>query len=365
MEDNKGYKLLDIDDLMLDKNNPRLPSSYKNSTERDIINYMLLDASLIELMLAIGKNNFFKGELLLVVYDSDKGKFRVVEGNRRLSAVKLLNDPSIADYQKSKINKVLEEAKYRPKKIPCLIFDKENEISKYLGYRHITGIKEWKLLEKARYLFNIWKNQYSNESIKNASRELAKSIGSRSDYVRRILTGFKIYEVIKDNGFYKIQGLDDTTFYFNYIADSLNKKNIAEFLGVDFDNLENKTSIEVDDENLKKWTHWFFEKTQEGRTRIIGDSSTLQKLNKVLGDEKAYEEFVNKNKTLDNALDLTEDNIHQFYSSLEKASKNLEYADNLSIKLDSKEIINVDSEIKLIKKLINRIDMTLYKGSYE
>jgi hypothetical protein len=48
---------------------------------------MLLDASLIELMLAIGENGYFPGEQLLVVFDPSDSKYRVVEGNRRLSPV--------------------------------------------------------------------------------------------------------------------------------------------------------------------------------------------------------------------------------------------------------------------------------------
>src|SRR5690606_34699276 len=100
-----------------------------------------LDASLIELMLAIGKNDFFPGEQLLVVETKDNN-YKVIEGNRRLSAVKLLNKPDLVSVQKTKIQQVIKEAEFFPKEIPCLIFDKEEDIHNYLGYRHITGIKE-------------------------------------------------------------------------------------------------------------------------------------------------------------------------------------------------------------------------------
>jgi hypothetical protein len=57
---------------------------------------MLEDESIIELMLAIGQHDFFVGEALLVVKNGDG--FTVVEGNRRLTSLKLLSNPSAIKY---------------------------------------------------------------------------------------------------------------------------------------------------------------------------------------------------------------------------------------------------------------------------
>ena len=64
-----------LGELKLDPQNPRIPKSLRDSnpSEVDLINYMLLDASLIELMLAIGQNGYFPGEQLLVVKDDEDG----------------------------------------------------------------------------------------------------------------------------------------------------------------------------------------------------------------------------------------------------------------------------------------------------
>lgn len=252
------YEKIMVSDLKLDNMNPRLPKSLRGQSEDKIIEYLLFDASLIELMLAIGENDFFPGEQLLVVQDGDN-MYRVVEGNRRLAAVRLLSHPELAKVQKGKVQQAVEEAKYKPQEIPCLIFAREEDIYNYLGYRHITGIKEWKLLEKARYLYELWMKNFQDLNIEKASREIAKIIGSRKDYVRRILAGFEIYKTIEDEGFYRIRDLDDTTFYFNYIADSLNRANIANFLGVDF-LLETPVS-NLNQENLKNGLIGYLRKT--------------------------------------------------------------------------------------------------------
>lgn len=349
------YKIIKLSELELDSKNPRLPKSMHGKSEREIISYMLLDASLIELMLAIGENGFFPGEQLLVVRVSDE-KYKVIEGNRRLSAVMLLNQPGLADVQITKIQKVLEEAKFFPNEIPCLVFETESEIHNYLGYRHITGIKEWRLLEKARYLSELRNNNFSTLNLDQASREIAKVIGSRKDYVKRILVGFDIYKSIEDEAFYRIRDLDDTTFYFNYIADSLNRINICEFIGVDFAN--EAPTENINKKNLNKWTHWLFEKNDQNKTRLIGDSYDLNSLNAILGNPEATEAFDEKGYTLEKAKELTGELDSQFQAYIKKSVESLEFADRLVTRVNV-FYSEVEDDLKNVRLLATKIARTI------
>ena len=90
-----------LSDLKLDLNNPRLPKSKQGKDEKTVIEWMLLEAATLELMLAIAENDFFAGEPLLVVEDeNNKEKYIVIEGNRRLTSAKLLNNPTLASVKK-------------------------------------------------------------------------------------------------------------------------------------------------------------------------------------------------------------------------------------------------------------------------
>ncbi len=357
----KKYNFIEIhfENLKLDNKNPRIPKSLRDSnpTEEQLIEYMLLDASLIELMLAIGENGYFPGEQLLVVEDDkESGKYRVVEGNRRLTAVKLLNNPSLAKVQKSKIKRVIDETTERPKSIPCLVFETEDEIHKYLGFRHITGIKEWALLEKARYLYNLKESIFNSKSLNQASREIAKMIGSRTDYVRRLLVGFQVFQIIEDNGFYKINGLNDTSFYFNYIVDSLSRTHIRKFIGVDFD-IEDPIK-NLSGGNLKKWAHWLFEKNDQGRTRLIGNSSDLNDLNLLLKEENesAFKAFDKDGYSLQKAKELTGELDEVFKGFISNAITNLEKADAIVLKV--KEFyLNFDEDLRQIKLISDKIKL--------
>ena len=51
-----------LSDLKLDLNNPRLPKSKQGKDEKTVIEWMLLEAATLELMLAIAENDFFAGE---------------------------------------------------------------------------------------------------------------------------------------------------------------------------------------------------------------------------------------------------------------------------------------------------------------
>jgi hypothetical protein len=355
------FENIPLTKLELDSFNPRLPKSMHGKSEKEIIQYLLLDASLIELMLAIGENNFFPGEQLLVV-KIENDKYRVIEGNRRLASVMLLNDPGLAKVQKSKVQKVIDETKYRPTDIPCLVFSNEKDIHNYLGYRHITGIKEWKLLEKARYLSELKNSNYNDLKLNEASRQIAKIIGSRADYVKRVLVGFDIYKVIEDESYYKIRDLNDTTFYFNYIADSLNRQNISEFLGVVLESENPSEKINL--VNLKKWTHWLFEKNDQNKTRLIGNSYDLDSLNTILGEPEARIAFDEKGYSLEKAKELTGELDIQFRKHIADSINSLENADRIVTRVKEFDT-ELEEDLKNIRLIAAKILRTLEEKGEE
>lgn len=349
-----------IDKIHLDFQNPRLSEGFrkKNKSEDDIINWMLEDGSLLELMLAIGQNDFFVGEALLVI-PSEEG-YTVIEGNRRASAVKLLKKPDIAKIHINKINKILAETSKRPSQIPCVIFNDRSAIVQYLGYRHVTGIKAWSLIAKSRYLSELAKSKdFNGKSINYIARELAKSIGSKQDYVKRLLVGYQLYEKIKDNGFYKIEKLDEDSFYFNYLADSLRQKNIAGFISINMD--EDDPINRFDDSgerNLKKLIKWFFEKNSEQHSRVLGDSDGLTALNSILGNDLALSKF-ESGESLSDALRYTKHGADDFTNSIRQSLNTLKYAQSVIHQIknhNSNDIDNLKELADLAKNMRRSIE---------
>ena len=246
---------------------------------------MIDHETIIELVTSIGENGYFPGEPLILL-DMQDGRYKVLEGNRRVSALKLINNPDVAKEISKKLYKAVQNVKNKPSLIPSLIAKDEKEVYKFLGFRHISGIKNWNALEKARYLNKLEKHfieETPKIRLNELCYELAKSIGSRSDYVKRILTAYKLYEEIENSEFFNIKSLDDTTFHFVNLSDSLNKSNISEFLGIDL-NKDDYSTDSLNMVNLEKWTKLLYEK-KDGKTKVNGTSTQLKYLNEIILNE--------------------------------------------------------------------------------
>lgn len=174
-----------VKDLLFDPLNPRIPKSRSAEGESSVLEYMIGKENIFDLVASIGEQGFFSGEPLLIVESkTHQNKFEVVEGNRRLAALKLLNNPDDAPSKKNSVKVLVKDARYYPNEVPTLLFPSREKILDYLGYRHITGIDQWDSLQKARFLKQLRDNHVSDElQGVDLYRHLAKLIGSRSDDV--------------------------------------------------------------------------------------------------------------------------------------------------------------------------------------
>ena len=304
-----------VDDLIYDKENPRLPRTVVNTdNDDDVIDWMLKDASIIELMGSIGEKGFFPGEPLLAVRKGTSKKYIVVEGNRRLTAVKLLNKPQLAKKRRSTaIQTIASEAKNKPAKLPVMVFPKRKEILDYLGFKHITGVKQWSALAKAKYLKELQEG-YEQENISNQYKMLAKAIGSRSDYVRDLLIGLEVYEKIHSKNYFNIADLDEESIDFGVYYNALKFGNIPTFLGID-KNLAAPTK-NINLKSLEEFTRIISEKDTNGETRL-GESRNLTILNSIILEPKSYKLF-KSGKSLDEAAMYLEGPHEIFRKSLSR-----------------------------------------------
>lgn len=348
------YTNVPLDKLKLDYDNPRLPKIKRRSSDQEIVEWLLSDASLTDLMLAIGTNGFFAGEPLLVIEESNN--YIVVEGNRRLASVMLLSEVIKPSTQKNRVEQIVKASNYFPKEIPCIVFSSKSDIESYLGFRHVTGIKEWSPLAKARYLTNLISTTYQDEFNAGTYREVAKQIGSRMDYVKRLISSYKIFEIIESRSFYNIPNLSEETLHFSYIMDSLGKPTIRNYLHIDFsidDPISDFTS--ENEVALEQLIKWFFEQKPNGKTALIGDSTHLGMLSDVLDNTVAKERFLETNDLRD-AHDLTIDREEGFRNLLKKAQLSLEDAWNQSLYLDNYSDLEKEylSKIIMIANKINK-----------
>ncbi len=315
MDNPKSISYVSVSSLHFDLENPRLPTNEDGWNEESILNWMLKDTTMIELMMSIGEKGYFPGEALLVVPKKDTpNHYIVVEGNRRLTAVKLLLHPELATIRKKSVEQASQEAGHKPETLPVIQFDKREDIIYYLGYRHITGIKTWGALAKAKYLKQLLETLGQGEP-KEQYQTLAKTIGSRADYVARTLAGLAIHETIVDEAFFNIKALDEDGIDFAVLTTTLNYQNINRHIGMK--NAQDRALDSLNKDNFKELTSWMFEKNSEGITRL-GESRNLSDLNRVIENEKALLAF-REGRPLPDAVLLTEKPNEMFQKSIMEA----------------------------------------------
>ena len=144
-----------IHQLRLDPYNPRLPEAYMGVPEGQLLEYIAETYSTIEIGRSIAVHGYFHSEPLIVIGESEES-YVVVEGNRRLVALRILADPTLGD--------VLDDAyEWRhlagkadlPEKIPVVIAPDRKSVAPIIGYRHISGIEPWEPYAQARFLASL------------------------------------------------------------------------------------------------------------------------------------------------------------------------------------------------------------------
>ncbi|MEQ1586552.1 MAG: ParB/Srx family N-terminal domain-containing protein [Cyclobacteriaceae bacterium] len=280
---------VEVSNLDFDFENPRLPTSKKGSSSNEVLRYMLTEAKVTDLMQSIAEQGYFEGEPLIAI-PKGKDKYTIVEGNRRLAALKLLNKPNIAPIKNNLINEIVDSANKIPEKVPVIVYNTRDDVLEYLGYRHITGVDDWDPLAKARYLRQV-ENKYSKFPFEKRLKILARLIGSgtRGDYVKKLLLGYALYEEIKDKDFYSIPNLNEETLEFSLLTTAVSYSKISEYIGLNEDSFSGKLKG-VKAKNLENLVTWIFKKNDEGFTRL-GESRNLKILNAVVSSPKAIKAF--------------------------------------------------------------------------
>ncbi|OAI11417.1 MULTISPECIES: ParB N-terminal domain-containing protein [Methylomonas] len=329
-----------IDDLLLDEDNPRLPASIHRTTQA-IIDYIAETTAIEELMSAIAENDFFPGEPLIAVEcENHPDKFTVVEGNRRLTALKLLQDPAFCSKPGARMREISSSAKFKPSVVPVIVCTSREEVLPYLGFRHITGIKQWEPLSKARYIEQLFNLTNGAFPAKERYSEVSRTIGSRRDHIKRNLDALAVYRVIENNNFYEIDDLNEETIKFAVLSTAIADDKIGNFIGINVKDTDGNIQISdpiVDGSVLKKneiseLTRWLYEKSEKGKTRV-GESRNLRELAAVVDNPRALEAF-RRGSPLKIAYQQTGNLINDFIELLYRADASLTEAASIVATID-------------------------------
>jgi hypothetical protein len=145
--------------LRLDPKNPRLTEAEQADAMDQSDLLRLIDSQYDPLTIAesIAEHGYFPSEPMIVL-EEDTG-LTVLEGNRRLCALKGLADPELSATFKNPARwQSLHDGSTLPDEIPVIRARSRTGVAPLIGYRHISGIEPWKPLQKARFIADLVDN---------------------------------------------------------------------------------------------------------------------------------------------------------------------------------------------------------------
>ena len=228
-----------LKNLSLDTRNPRLGRRMisKKLTQSDVLDIMR-DWTLDELAISFLESGFWPHEALIVTKERLNGKsgLVVLEGNRRIAALKYLQDAAEGRPATRKWREIAESSepsKELFEEIPYIYVDSRDELDAFLGFRHVTGIKEWKPAEKAQYITKlIEENNMSYD-------EVRRKIGSNAPVVRRHYISYRLLLQMEDEEDIFLEKVEGK---FSVLYLSLRTAGAQKYLHIDIKADEKKSS---------------------------------------------------------------------------------------------------------------------------
>jgi hypothetical protein len=277
----------ELKDLNLDASNPRLGrENTAQQWSQDRVLEEMKDWTLDELALSFLESGFWPQEALLAVEEPLNGQRRlvVVEGNRRLAALKLLKLAFDGKPESPKWRELVSHKKPPQNlfsEIPFIRVGSRKDVVAFLGFRHVTGIKEWNPAEKAEYIADLI------EDHKMGYDEIRRKIGSKTDTVRRNYISYRLLLQMEGEEDIDLKRVEDK---FSVLYLSLRSEGVQRYLQVDIQAEPGKAKRPVPQsrlEALAKFALWLF--GDEKHEPVDKESRYVDRFGKVLLNKKAVD----------------------------------------------------------------------------
>lgn len=273
-------KSISVEALHLDEHNPRLMVDVGVGDEIPLLRALVNVYDAFEVAKSIASYGFFPSEPLIAV--EEEGKLVVVEGNRRLTALKLLRDEDLRrEVVEDRLNEweALAGSDKIPSVVPTVIVQDRDVVAPLLGFRHISGIQEWEPWAKARFIANLVDRQ--GQSFERA----AASTGEDAANVRALYRNYHMLRQARDQF-----GMDVTRARdeFGVFTRAMNAPGIRDFMKAPAPKsvVANVDPLPVEArEEVGEALSLIF--GDEGRRPVISDSRELTTLGRVLASPSA------------------------------------------------------------------------------
>ena len=278
-----------LDELYLDAKNPRLG---RHDSDRDLSQEDILDLMrgwvLDELAVSYLESGFWTHEALLVVEEMlyRQPHLVVVEGNRRLAALKYLHAAYHEEEVPRKWQTLIQDTQATEEhfhklfnEIPYIKVDSREEVESFLGFRHVTGIKQWHTEQKAQYIAKLIEQGMTYKKV-------MRKIGSRTSTVRQHYISHRLLVQMEDS--VPDFSVEDARGRFSVMYLSLRTQGVQAYLDIKISADEEAAKTPVPKTHLDAladFAHWLFGIQGEGR--LFTDSRRVDDFGRILENDRA------------------------------------------------------------------------------
>jgi ParB-like chromosome segregation protein Spo0J len=271
-----------VADLHFDHDNPRL-AEYgitSKTPEAEILDTLWDAMDVRELVQSIAASGFFPHEALIV--SEEKGKLLVIEGNRRLAAVKVLLNPELAKQKGWEIPVLTRDQRDALKELPAIQTSREDSW-RYLGFKHVNGPAKWSSYAKAAYIGEVHRNY------KVSLADIANQIGDRHNTVQRLYRGLMVLEQAERVKVYDREDRFRQRLAFSHLYTGLDYDGISTFLSIAPKEQETESPVPEDKyKELGELCVWLYGSKKEKRPPVVeSQNPDLRRLNSVVSSREA------------------------------------------------------------------------------
>ncbi len=221
----------------------------------------------------------------IVVSKIEDDNYVVIEGNRRLAALKWVKEMIDEGIQDASIYSSFEKLKVSVIDPEC---DTEVNRLKVQGIRHISEIRPWGTYQKAVLI----KTMIEDENLE--PQDVANAIGSRTQEVNRVYKAYKLWEqMTEDPDYGEYAETDRITYFYELVG----RVPLRRHFGYN----EETLTFEEEDE-YHYFYKWIIEDPENGDIQKIPSSSNVRDLTKVIANDDALNALKEDSTSLESAL---------------------------------------------------------------
>lgn len=322
--------------LVFDKSNPRLTTGDDVSARDDVtlISTYREISALDELVTSICANGYIDLEPLIVMSNDDE-MFVVLEGNRRLAAMKVIRDPELARKCKVPV----------PREIPQWIIDSFENVTvhrvkdaasahAFIGFKHINGPQRWDAYAKARFVADWYREGRRNGM---DIETIARQTGDTNDTIRSYIGSVFVLDQAERTQLFEIKNRSNKgRFAFSHLYTALDRPEYRRFLGLELGWNKEPTDNPIPEEHLDELEevlgYLYGSKRDSKASYIESQNPDLAVLGRCLVNDRALQRLRNGDPLNSAFAEIAGSNL--FGEALSLVSVRLDKAIDLAPKFD-------------------------------